>query len=317
MCEIWTMGEMLVEIMRPSVGVELYEEGDFRGPFPSGAPAIFIDTVARLGHTSGIFGGVGKDDFGKNLLERLKNDGVNVAYVHEDDYESTAVAFVTYFDDGSRKFIYHIGNTPAVHPKPFKIKDIDSPKYFHIMGCSMMASDEFKEKIIEAALRFKRAGAKISFDPNIRPELLGGRTVQEVLGDVLDNCSVLMPGIDELKMLTNKETIEDGIKKLFEYEQMEVVALKKGSKGTTLYSRYEKVDCPLFEVKEVDATGAGDCFDAALLCGLIEGKSLLDAGKMGSAVGALNVMKLGPMEGDINKETMKAMITDLSKKVHS
>jgi len=308
MCEIWTMGEMLVEIMRPNIGVELYEEGDFRGPFPSGAPAIFIDTVARLGHTSGIFGGVGKDDFGKNILDRLRKDGVNVDYVHEDDFESTAVAFVTYFSDGSRKFIYHIGNTPAVNPKPFDIKDIDSPKYFHIMGCSMMATDEFKEKIIDAALGFKKAGARISFDPNIRPELLGKRTADEVLGDVLENCSVLMPGIDELKMLTGEEDVDKGIEKLFEYEQMEVLALKKGSKGTTLYSREEKVDCPLYKVEEIDPTGAGDCFDAALLCGLLEGKSLLDAGKMASAAGAINVMKLGPMEGEISEKSIRDLV---------
>jgi len=59
MCEIWTMGEMLVEIMRPKAGMQLFEPGEFVGPFPSGAPTIFIDTVARLKHSAGIFGGVG------------------------------------------------------------------------------------------------------------------------------------------------------------------------------------------------------------------------------------------------------------------
>ena len=310
MCEIWTMGEILVEIMRPKAGMELFEAGEFVGPFPSGAPAIFIDTVARMGHTCGIFGGVGKDDFGKNVLDRLKKDGVNVDYVFEDDTCSTAVAFVTYFEDGSRKFIYHIGNTPAVHPKEFDIKDIDSPKFFHIMGCSLMADDAFKKKIIDTAMVFAQSGAKISFDPNIRPELLGGRTVDEVLGNVLANCSVIMPGIEELKMLTGEETIEGGVKKLFEYEKMEVVALKKGSKGSTLYSRNETVNCPLFRVEQVDPTGAGDCYDAALLCGLIEGNSLHVAGNMASAAGALNVMKLGPMEGDININNVRKLINE-------
>ena len=88
MCEIWTMGEMLVEIMRPKAGMELFAPGEFVGPFPSGAPAIFIDTVARLNHSAGIFGGVGKDDFGKNILDRLKKDGVNTDYVFESEYES-------------------------------------------------------------------------------------------------------------------------------------------------------------------------------------------------------------------------------------
>jgi Na+-transporting NADH:ubiquinone oxidoreductase subunit NqrA len=47
MSDVWIMGELLVEIMRPRPGMSLQETGTFRGPFPSGAPGIFIDTVAR------------------------------------------------------------------------------------------------------------------------------------------------------------------------------------------------------------------------------------------------------------------------------
>lgn len=308
MSEIWTMGEMLVEIMRPKAGMELFAPGEFVGPFPSGAPAIFIDTVARLNHSAGIIGGVGKDDFGKNILDRLKKDGVNTDYVFESENESTAVAFVTYFDDGSRKFIYHIGNTPAVKVKDFGIKDIGSPKFFHIMGCSLMISEEFKERIIKTALLFVQNGAKISFDPNIRTELLGGRKVNELLGDVMDNCSVIMPGIEELRMISGMDEIDDGINKLFEYENMDIVALKKGSQGCSVYSRSQKIDCPAYIVEAVDPTGAGDCFDAAFLCGLLDDKSLGDCARMASAAGALNTLKLGPMEGDISIENLNKLM---------
>ena len=57
------MGELLVEIMRPKEDVPLYDTDYFRGPFPSGAPGIFISTAARLGHSTAIISGVGKDDF--------------------------------------------------------------------------------------------------------------------------------------------------------------------------------------------------------------------------------------------------------------
>ena len=114
MAEIITMGEMIVEIMRATVDEPLDRAGTFKGPYPSGAPAIFIDTVARLGHGAKIIGGVGDDDFGKCLLTRLEGDGVDVSDVIVNDRISTGCAFVTYFEDGSRKFIFHIGNTPAV-----------------------------------------------------------------------------------------------------------------------------------------------------------------------------------------------------------
>ena len=77
MAEIMTMGEIIVEILRDGVDKPLDKAEVFRGPYPSGAPAIFIDTVARLGHKAAIVGGVGVDDFGKCLLNRLEGDGVD------------------------------------------------------------------------------------------------------------------------------------------------------------------------------------------------------------------------------------------------
>ena len=307
MCEIWIMGELLVEIMRPRVGMDLSMPGEFIGPFPSGAPAIFIDTVARLKHSAGIFGGVGRDDFGKSILNRLNKDGVNTRYVFESKTLSTAVAFVTYFEDGSRKFIYHIGNTPAVEVEEFHIDDMVPPKFFHIMGSSLMTSDAFRARIIDTALKFMEKGAKISFDPNIRAELFQNNTVAELFGDVLANCSVVLPGIDELQLITGQDDVHSGVKKLFDHDKMEIVALKQGDQGSTIYSRMETVNCPAYKIDAVDPTGAGDCFDAAFLCGLLEGRSLQDCGRMASAAGALNTLKLGPMEGNISVEGLYEM----------
>ena len=105
---------------------------------------IFIDTVARLGHSAGIIGGVGRDDFGACILTRLKGHGVEVRWVLEVPDRSTAVAFVTYFADGSRKFIYHIDGTPAVMAD-FPVEAArEAPNFFHVMGCSLMANDRFR-----------------------------------------------------------------------------------------------------------------------------------------------------------------------------
>ena len=124
MAAIWTMGELLVEIMRPRADMSMFEAGEFLGPYPSGAPAIFIDTAARLGHQAGIIGGVGSDDFGKCLLDRLEKDGVDCRFVDKVDGIASGVAFVTYRGDGSRQFIYHIGNTPAAMAKAPRIAPI-------------------------------------------------------------------------------------------------------------------------------------------------------------------------------------------------
>jgi hypothetical protein len=51
---IVSVGEVLVEIMRPGVGQPLDQAGDFRGPFASGAPAIFTVAAPAWARRSGL-----------------------------------------------------------------------------------------------------------------------------------------------------------------------------------------------------------------------------------------------------------------------
>ena len=67
--EVISLGELLVEIMRKEVDQPLDRPADFVGPFPSGAPAIFADAVAKLGHSAGFVGALGNDDFARCYLE--------------------------------------------------------------------------------------------------------------------------------------------------------------------------------------------------------------------------------------------------------
>jgi tagatose kinase len=307
--EIWTMGEMLVEIMRPKAGMQLYEAGEFLGPYPSGAPAIFIDTVARLGVPAGIIGGVAADDFGRNLLERLSADGVNTHFINKVPDRATAVTFVTYFEDGSRKFIFHIDGTPAVEAR-FSAGAVPAqPAFFHVMGCSLMANDRFRSEIFKAVEGFHAAGARISFDPNIRSELLGDRDLMDVIGPVLERTAVLLPGETELRLLGGDEDLATCVAKLLaRLPLLEMIVLKRGKHGATIYTRQAVEQVPAYPVQEVDATGAGDCFDAGFLCGLAAGKPLEECGKIASAVGALNAAAFGPMEGKISPANVERLI---------
>lgn len=314
MAEIMIMGELLVEIMRAREDVQLYETGEyFRGPFPSGAPGIFASTAARLGHSTGIISGVGNDDFGKNILDRLKQVGVDVRRVLVSDAASTGAAFVTYFADGERKFIFHIDNTPAVMAKaPEAMDGLEDAKFFHIMGCSLMASKAFGGEILKTMRLLKAHGAKVSFDPNVRLEMLRDPSAMDVVQEVYRNCSIFMPGRSELRLITGQEDLDAAIAKAFaDNPSLELLVLKSGSEGSKIYDRSGLAETMgVYPVTQVDPTGAGDSYDAAFICGLAEGKSLKDAARMGAAAGALNAAAFGPMEGDISPETVARMIAE-------
>ena len=304
------MGELLVEIMRVEPDIGLGRADLFRGPYPSGAAAIFIDTAARLGVPSGIYGGVGDDEFGRTLTERLKADGVDCRYV--DTIEgSTAVAFVSYTSDGNRSFIFHINNTPAVAQR-FTPPNLHEPaSFFHVMGCSLMASPTLRREIVKAASWFAEKGTKISFDPNIRPELLGGRSLTEIVEPILQRTAVLFPGNSELKLLAGAQTVDSAAEVLFQNKLLELIVLKLGKRGARIFSRcgnggISTTEVQPYPVHEIDPTGAGDSFDAGFLAGLVAGRAPEKAGAVAAKAGALSAAAFGPMEGDISLEVMQA-----------
>jgi sugar/nucleoside kinase (ribokinase family) len=294
--------------MRPKPGLSLAEPGPFVGPYPSGAPGIFVDTVGRLGHSAAIISGVGDDDFGRCILDRLQRDGVQTDLVLVVPGKSTGVAFVTYFEDGSRKFLFHWDGTPAVMAETPPAEAIRGAKYFHVMGCSLMANPQFRAAVLATVELFAREGAKITFDPNIRFELLQGESPEEIVRPILRHCSVLFPGEAELRILSGADDLDGAAAALFRTCPLEIIVVKQGGRGCTLYTRESRRAVGAFEVDEVDPTGAGDCFDAGFLCGLLEERPVDECARLAAAVGALNAQAFGPMEGIINQDTVSRLL---------
>ncbi len=159
------LGELLVEIMRDRVDVPLDVPDIFLGPFPSGAPAFFADCLARLGEEVFFVGAVGEDDFGKMILRRLKEDGVDIGGVKILPDFTTGVAFVTYFRDGSRKFIYHISQAAAgqIFPSDIDEEQFSRLDYLHVMGSSMLINDNCCDAYLRAIEIVKKKGRKNQF----------------------------------------------------------------------------------------------------------------------------------------------------------
>lgn len=93
---ICTIGELLVEFLAKEENQGFSRPGEFWGPYPSGAPAIFADQVAKLGFGSVLFSCVGNDAFGEMNIARLEKDGVNVNGIAMLQKATTGSAFVSY-----------------------------------------------------------------------------------------------------------------------------------------------------------------------------------------------------------------------------
>ena len=308
MKSIWTLGEPLCEIMRTESDKGLEYPDLFRGPFPSGAPAIFADTAAKLGYPCGLIGAVGADAFGDCIKKRLLKDGVDCSCLQTTRELSTAVAFVAYTGSGDRTFIYHIGNAAAGSvrlPETFP----GNVGIFHVMGCAMMASRTMSECILAAVDHYAKEKVLISLDPNIRPESLKEQNLQELLEPVMEHCSILMPGAEELLLLAQESSIESAADKLFKRDILKMIIIKNGGNGTRILTREDDIFVPVCKVEVLDATGAGDSFDAGFLGAYLSGKSLLTCAQEASAAAALKCAAFGPMEGLISPQAVNELVS--------
>ena len=297
MKKIITIGEIVVEIMAVEPGLGFTAAIPLIGPFASGAPAIFIDQAAKLGQPCGIVSAVGNDDIGVLNVERLRRDGADVSAIGVHPTAATGSAFVRYRPDGNRDFIYNIRHSAcsAISLTPEAEALIDGADHLQIMG-SALFFDGIVSAIFEATRRIKAKGGTVSFDPNIRKEMLELPGMREALAHALENADLFMPSGPEMFLFTKATEEAAAIAELLE-RGIKAIVVKLGADGASYFDRSGEVSAPAFRVEEIDPTGAGDSFGAAFvtcwLRGMAPGKALTIA----NATGARAVSDKGPMEG--------------------
>jgi len=309
--DIVTVGAPLVEVMRKERDKDFNVPGEFLGPFPSGDTPIFINAAAKLGNRCGFIGVVGNDGFGRCFTERLEESGVDTSRVRHVNGVSTAVTFIAYFGDGSRKFLYHLHNAAAglFSPEDVDAEYLQDVRWVHLTGFALSGSKSSREaalKIIDIVPKSTR----ISFDPNIRKEALGVEELRRVAAPVLERACLVLPSTNEAKEFMNTETDDEACRRLRAMDKL--VVNKMGKSGCRIYSDEGVLSVPPFEVEEVDPTGAGDTFCAGFLTGLLGRKSLYECGLIANAAGALSITKWGPMEGAATMDEVERLIRSQS-----
>ena len=293
------IGEILAEIVATTEGVGFKNPQPLVGPYPSGAAAIFIDQCRRMGGSAAMIGAVGDDDFGRMNTDRLARDDVDVSAIAIHPNLPTGTAFVRYQNDGKRNFVFNVWTSAAgtLSWTPAVEDVIARAGHLHVIGTSL-ARDHIWQMIERAAPLIKARGGTVSLDPNQRKELTKdteGRFAKMIL-----QTDLLLPSGDEIFLSTKgiSEIDEtDAIHAIFAQGVCEIV-LKRGDVGATCFQSNGTItNAPAFIVKEVDPTGAGDCFGGAYVAARRLGMAVAESLTYACAAGARNVTMLGPMEG--------------------
>ncbi len=311
---IGCIGDLLVEIMATGKNGRHLRIENYRGPFPSGSSGIFIDQSARVGGDCIFVGGIGDDAFGQVILNRLKEDGVNTGLIKIVKGIPTGTAFVSYNDDGSRDFVFNIAHSAAAQfdGSDVVINALKSFRldYMHVSGASLSNTD-MCASILRVCRALHEEGVKISFDPNVRKELMGNTSYFSAVKEIMNLCSIFLPSEDDSAMLFPHQSFIQYAPPLLA-TTMDYVVLKKGEHGSEAMNKSGKhLLCSAHKVEAVDPTGAGDCFCATFVTLMATGKyAFADVLARANAAGALAVTQLGPMEGAMYLPEIEAYLAD-------
>jgi sugar/nucleoside kinase (ribokinase family) len=293
---ILAVGELLVEFVSHQKGCGLEKISTYTGPYPSGAPAIFLDQAALWGARTIMFGAVGNDGFGRSLVGRLERDGVGTAGISVHPHLTTGTAFVSYYENGSRDFIFHLQDTAADHFvfSPDLLPEGDL--ILHVSGSSL-GSKRLRPQIMAAVEAVASRGGRICCDPNARPEIMRDEEGRAALETIIAQSFCLMPSTGDLDFLYPGLGESAAIDRLLE-RSAEVVVVKRGAEGASVISKGQRHDIAPHRVNEIDPTGAGDGFCGAFIALLAQARPPEKAAILANAAGALSVTRRGPMEGN-------------------
>ena len=265
MKKLLAIGEALIDFIPDESGKELRYVGAFQ-PKVGGAPANVCGAYVKLGGEASLLTQLGDDPFGDKIIEEFTACGIDCSHVKRTKKANTSLAFVALKDDGNREFSFY--RKPGADML-MEAKDVDGAWFedaFALHFCSVSLGDypmkEAHRKAIDCALR---AGAMISFDPNIRlPLWENPESLRNVIWEFAPMAHVLKISDEELEFITGKNDIEEALPRLFS-GNTRLVIYTKGSEGAECYTEHAGAFAAGQKVQAVDTTGAGDGFIGAFL----------------------------------------------------
>jgi ribokinase len=244
--------------------------------------------LARLGCKVGFIGKVASDAEGRMLLEDFRKEGVNTegVTVATTGRSGKVLGFVG--KDGERALYIDPGVNDIIKLDEIDRKYASSTKFLHLSSFVGKQSFETQKRIVGQLPKEVR----VSFDPGA----LYSRMGLARLRTIIKKTSVMMPNAGEIALLTGKSNYRAGARLLIN-EGVEILAAKLGSKGCYVTNGYRDYMVKPFKVKVVDTTGAGDAFNAGFIYGLLSGKEISEAGRIGNFVASMSITAIGARAG--------------------
>ena len=250
---------------------------------PGGKGLNQAAACARLGLETHLVAAVGSDAFADQALEHLKARGVYTRHVHR-LHGATGAASICVADDGANMIVVAPGANGHLRPR-----HIEQAEALIRDAAALIVQMETPPETVKAALETARRHAVLSV---LNPAPVDARAL--VLAPLAD---LMTPNEIELERLTgvagqDDAALREGLGRLIAAGAGRALATL-GRNGAAALIDGELIRVPAFAVAAVDAVGAGDVYNAALVSRLVSGDPLPAAMRFAAAAAAISVTRPG------------------------
>ena len=273
-----------------------------------GAPANFAVMAGRLGNHAAILSRIGRDDLGRQAIDRLDPMPVETGFLQVDQLHETGRVTVS-LDGGEPHYTIH-------EPAAWDFLELSDEWIQLAARADAICFGSLAQRNRQARQTIQTLAAEASakcirvFDVNLRAPFYSAEVLQESLElatavkmndveaplvlDLLDLAIEEAPVTGET--LSTPEYLRAAAERLLaEFPSLQLVAATRGSRGSLLVTRDEWNEHPGFPVKVADGIGAGDAFTAAMTHYMLRGADLATLNEAGNRWGGWMASQSGAM----------------------
>jgi sugar/nucleoside kinase (ribokinase family) len=252
-----------------------------------GSAAIMACGAARLGLATALVAAVGADPLGDFVVEAVAGRGVDVSGVRRTDAATGITVILSRGDD--RAILTASGAITALTPADVGRELLAGVRHLHIASYFLLDGLRRELPLLVAAAR--DAGVTVSLDPQDDPA-----------GEWRSGLPELLPHLDLLFVNEQESAALDT-------SACPLVVVKRGPQGATARTPDGEVRQPGVRVESLDATGAGDSFDAGFLAAWLGGAEVREALALACACGALSTRALGGTDAQPTRDEAEAALS--------
>ncbi|GIU73117.1 MAG: ribokinase [Bryobacteraceae bacterium] len=296
--------DFVVQVDRLPAPGETARGENFR-MIPGGKGANQACAAARLARDRPVrmIGRVGFDSFADHLRASLAAAGVDPSGIHGCRAAPTGVALIWVDRTGQNSIVIAPGANDELSRA-----DLETERTAFVSAACALFQLETPLETVTAGLRLAAdAGALSILDP---------APARPLPPDVLGGAGLLTPNETEACLLAGLAPQRIGIADApalaaaLRARGARAVVLKLGDQGCFYSGPGGELHAPAFSVEAVDATAAGDTFNAALAVALSEGMPLAEALRFANAAAALSVTRLGAQTSIPTREEVERFLAE-------